>query len=182
MRSLQDHELAALAIAGERPAFSELARRHSSGVRSLLRRMGAQPALADDLAQDALVIAFERLDTFRNDGPFAAWLNRIAARLYVKRWHVDARVDLFADPTDYATAATTATSDWIDLDKALQTLSAAERLCVSLCHGAGFSHTEAATALNLPLGTVKSHVKRGLEKLQTILAPSIESSEHRHHD
>jgi RNA polymerase sigma-70 factor (ECF subfamily) len=59
----------------------------------------------------------------------------------------------------------------IDLEEALKALGEAERLCVSMCFGAGLSHTEAAEALNLPLGTVKSHVKRGLEKLRTRLAP-----------
>ena len=60
----------------------------------------------------------------------------------------------------------------IDLDEALKVLGAPERLCVTLCFGAGLSHAEAADALNLPLGTVKSHVKRGLEKLRTRLAPA----------
>ena len=60
----------------------------------------------------------------------------------------------------------------IDLDEALQALAPAERLCVSLCFGAGLSHAEAASALNLPLGTVKSHVKRGLDRLRTRLAPA----------
>ena len=59
----------------------------------------------------------------------------------------------------------------MDLDEALKSLSAAERLCVSLCCGAGHSHPEAAELLNLPLGTVKSHVKRGLDKLRRALAP-----------
>ncbi|HRD27148.1 MAG TPA: RNA polymerase sigma factor, partial [Caulobacter sp.] len=59
----------------------------------------------------------------------------------------------------------------IDLDEALKTLSPAERMCVSLCYGAGVSHAEAAEALNAPLGTVKSHVKRGLDKLRLRLAP-----------
>lgn len=50
-------------------------------------------------------------------------------------------------------------------------LSAAERVCISLCYGAGLSHAEVAEALNAPLGTVKSHVKRGLDKLKQRLAP-----------
>jgi RNA polymerase sigma factor (sigma-70 family) len=58
----------------------------------------------------------------------------------------------------------------IDLEGALQALCSAERLCVTMCFGAGLSHGEAAEALNLPLGTVKSHVKRGLDKLRTRLA------------
>ena len=50
-----DVELAALAAASDRRAFGELVRRHSSTVRALLRRMGAQPSLADDIAQDAFI-------------------------------------------------------------------------------------------------------------------------------
>ena len=60
----------------------------------------------------------------------------------------------------------------LDLDGALGELSAPERMCVSLCYGAGLSHSEAAAALNAPLGTVKSHVKRGMDKLRLRLAPS----------
>ena len=59
----------------------------------------------------------------------------------------------------------------VDLDEALKGLSEVERLCVSLCHGAGLSHPEIAAAMNLPLGTVKSHVKRGLDKLRARLQP-----------
>ncbi|MGE5502500.1 MAG: RNA polymerase sigma factor, partial [Ignavibacteriales bacterium] len=67
----------------------------------------------------------------------------------------------------------------IDLDEALKSLSPAERMCVSLCYGAGMSHAEAADALNAPLGTVKSHVKRGLDKLRLRLAPPVGSSDGR---
>jgi RNA polymerase sigma-70 factor (ECF subfamily) len=65
--------------------------------------------------------------------------------------------------------------DRLDLDDALRSLAPGERVCVSLCYGAGFSHTEAAAALNAPLGTVKSHVKRGLDKLKARLAPAGKS-------
>ena len=79
------------------------------------------------------------------------------------RRHSSAEVDDAAPDTDQA--------GLVDLDEALKTLSEPERLCVSLCHGAGLSHPEIATALNLPLGTVKSHVKRGLDKLRARLQP-----------
>ena len=59
----------------------------------------------------------------------------------------------------------------MDLDEALKGLTDIERLCVSMCHGAGLSHAEIAAALNTPLGTVKSHVKRGLDKLRARLSP-----------
>ncbi|MFC3070219.1 RNA polymerase sigma factor [Phenylobacterium soli] len=170
--SLHDVELSALAATGERKAFGELVRRHGSAVRGLLRRMGAQASEADDTAQDAFLTAFERISEFRGEGTFVAWVKRIAARAYLRRLQKERRLGAFSaevlddDPPPRGDADAA-----IDLDEALKTLGAAERICVSLCFGAGLSHAEAAEALNLPLGTVKSHVKRGLDKLRARLAP-----------
>jgi RNA polymerase sigma-70 factor (ECF subfamily) len=173
--SLHDVELCGLAATGERRAFGELVRRHGSGVRALLRRMGAEPSLADDVAQDAFITAFERITEFRGEGTFAGWVKRIAARLYLRRMQRERR---FAALSAEASAEEVGTHEGagaetaMDLDEALRSLGPAERLCVTLCFGAGLSHAEASEALNLPLGTVKSHVKRGLDKLRARLAPS----------
>jgi len=175
--SAHDLELVALAAAGGRAPFGELVRRHASAVRALLRRMGADPALADDLAQDAFLAAFEQIAEFRGEGTFQAWVKRIAARLYVKRWRRDGRIDLVAETPETDASAEpggVGVADRIDLDDALRALNPAERVCVTLCYGAGLSHGEAALALNTPLGTVKSHVKRGLDKLRRRLAPGRE--------
>jgi RNA polymerase sigma-70 factor (ECF subfamily) len=169
--SRHDLDLVALAVAGDRAAFGELVRRHGSAIRALLRRMGAAPDMADDLAQDAFLAAFEQIAEFRGDGTFHAWVKRIAARAYVRRWRKTAREALTATaPESSAPAPDHAGA--MDLESALAALSPAERMCVSLCYGAGLSHAEAAAALNTPLGTVKSHVKRGLDKLRDRLAPA----------
>ena len=169
--ALHDVELCALAATGERRAFGELVRRHSSAVRGVLRRMGAHAAEADDVAQDAFLAAFERISEFRGEGTFAGWVKKIAARLYLRRLHRDRRLGALTEeePADEAPRGDADAA--IDLEGALKALGTAERLCVTMCFGAGLSHSEAAEALNLPLGTVKSHVKRGLEKLRTRLAP-----------
>ena len=150
-------------------------------MRGLLRRMGAEPALADDLAQDAFLAAFERIGSFRGEGSFAAWVGRIAARLYIRRWRYSARFDLMeeVERLPASDGGEAAQNDRIDLDEALKSLTPAERMCVSLCHGAGMSHGEAAEALQAPLGTVKSHVKRGLDKLKARLAPGTEAGKAR---
>lgn len=173
LSSLHDLELCAQAALGERRAFGELVRRHGSEVRGLLRRMGAQPAEADDRAQDAFLTAFERIAEFRGQGTFAGWVKRIAARTYLRRLQRERRLAaLVQDTSDEPAAEDEVDADHrLDLDEALRGLSAPERLCVSLCFGAGLSHGEAADALQLPLGTVKSHVKRGLEKLRARMAP-----------
>ncbi len=167
--SAHDLELVALAAAGGRAAFGELVRRHASAVRALVRRMGADPALADDLAQDAFIAAFQQITDFRGEGTFQAWVKRIAARLYVKRWRRQAKIDLLAEtaePDPGPELGAAGLADRIDLDTALRTLPVAERLCIALTYGSGLSHGETAAALNIPLGTVKSHVKRGLDRLK----------------
>jgi len=169
-----DVELAALAAAGGRREFGELVRRHGSAVRALLRRMGAQGSEADDVAQDAFLQAFEKCAEFRGEGTFAAWVKRIAARLYLKRKAKDARYVAEIGTEEVAPAIDT--PGLVDLDEALKSLNETERLCVSLCHGAGLSHPEIAAAMNLPLGTVKSHVKRGLDKLRARLSPDAGQS------
>lgn len=172
--ALHDVELAALATAGDRKAFGELVRRHNPAVRTLLRRMGAAPDVADDLAQDAFLAAFEAIADFRGEGAFAGWVRRIAARLYVKRWRKrggETALDDQAPEEVDAGADQRGAAQRLDLDEALKSLSEAERLCVSLCYGAGLSHAEAAEIAQAPVGTVKSHVKRGLDKLRRRLDP-----------
>lgn len=170
-----DVELAALAAAGDRRAYGELVRRHGSAVRGLLRRLGADSAMADDIAQDAFLVGFEQIADFRGEGAFGGWIKKTAARLYLRKAKRDSRLVLGESAEDEAPPGrmdeSRAAADRLDLDEALKGLSNAERLCVSLCYGADWSHAEAAEALNIPLGTVKSHVKRGLDKLRARLAP-----------
>jgi RNA polymerase sigma-70 factor (ECF subfamily) len=132
-------------------------------------RMGADPATADDVAQDAFLTAFSRITEFRGEGAFAGWVKRIAARHYLKR----VRRPAVEEPSEAeASGGEGSALARMDLDQALGELSPVERVCVTLCYGAGFSHSEAAEALEMPLGTVKSHVKRGLDRLRLRLAPS----------
>ncbi len=160
-----DAVLASRAASGEATAFGVLVLRSLPAVRGLLRRLGAPPDLADDLAQDALVIAFERVGDYRGDGAFAAWVQRIAARRYLRAVRSQARLaPLDGSPEPYSAGPDSGRS--LDLDAALERLSAVQRLCVTLQHGAGFTSREIARALGLPEGTVKSHISRGLLRLR----------------
>lgn len=172
LSSLHDVELAQLSATGDRRAFGELVRRHGSSVRGLLRRMGASASEADDLAQDAFIVAFESVADYRGEGPFGGWVKKIAARTCMRRMQKDRRFRRLLETTDAEEEVSSEDpAGRMDLDEALKSLGEAERVCVSLCYGAGLSHSEAAEALNLPLGTVKSHVKRGLDRLRARLAP-----------
>jgi RNA polymerase sigma-70 factor (ECF subfamily) len=161
-------ELVGLSAAGDRDAYGELVRRHARFVRDLLRRMGADHALADDLAQDAFIEALRSLPGYRLEAPFPAWIRTIAARLFIRRRQKDARTIIMSAPIDeeFAGPAPAGGIEPLDLDLALKALSPAERMCVTLCHGAGLHQDEISDALGVPLGTVKSHVTRGLKKLR----------------
>ncbi|MDR3509540.1 MAG: RNA polymerase sigma factor [Caulobacteraceae bacterium] len=173
LASSHDVELAGLAQGGDRAAYGELVRRHGAAIRGLLLRLGADPTLADDVAQEGFLTAFEQIGDFRGESAFLAWIKRIVARLYIKRLRRETRgglLDLTARPDGETSAIAQDVLGGADLDQALRGLTRSERLCVGLCYGAGFSHAEVADALNAPLSAVKSEVKRGLDKLRSGLA------------
>jgi len=178
--ALSDLALARLAGRGDRDASEELVRRAAGVVGDLLRRMGAGHALADDLTQDTMVIALDSAAAYRGEAAFATWCMKIAARLYLKRRRKEARYELMEEPGDAAghgPSPEPLSIARLDLDRALAQLSAPERICVSLCHGAGLTHDEIAAATATPLGTVKSHVTRGLKKLRVLMIAEPAGSE-----
>ncbi len=166
-----DAELIALVMAGgDQRAFSALVSRHQQAVRGLLMRLCRNHALADDIAQDTFVKAFEKISTFSGTGSFKAWLCKIAYTQFLmsarKRKAADKALErLQAEPVETSTSSG-APGAKVDLDRALATLGEEERACVVMCYAGGMSHSEAAEAVGLPLGTVKSHVNRGRAKLK----------------
>ncbi len=168
-----DVDLVRLCVAGDKTSFGELVRRHGGVLRTHLRRMGAQASDADDMAQEAFLIAYERLGDYRFDGPFTAWLKRIASRRYLKKVRGNAKYLLTDDMTAFETGAAGNPDDFRahNLDAALNRLKPVERLCVTLNFSGDLSHQEIADELKIPLGTVKSHIRRALDQLRSILAP-----------
>ena len=170
---LSDVDLVRLGVTGDKVSFGELVRRHGGSLRTHLRRMGAQASDADDMAQEAFLIAYERLGDYRFDGPFAAWLKRIASRRYLKKVRGNAKYLLTDDMTAYEPEGGQPNEDFRahNLDAALNRLKPVERLCVTLNFSGDLSHQEIADELKIPLGTVKSHIRRALDQLKLILSP-----------
>mgnify|MGYP003110805297 CR=1 FL=1 len=154
-----DEELVALVVAAkDNIAFGELVRRHQGLVRSMLARMCGNRALAEDLAQEAFIRAFRKIGSYTGKGSFKSWLCRIAYNEFLMSARKRKDIDDTEAPRDMGSV--------VDLDRALATLKEDERAAVVLCYASGLSHSDAAEMLNLPLGTVKSHVNRGREKLK----------------
>ena len=164
---LTDADLVARVLADDdQHAFGELVRRHQSTVRGILRQLTRTDfALADDLA-------YKNIRGFRGEARFSTWLYRIAYNCF--REDARRRKELVGvDEQQWQAERDTQTVDpglRHDLMHALNLLPLHERTAVVLCCQNGLSHDEAARVLDIPLGTVKTNVLRGREKLKRTLA------------
>lgn len=158
----------------DRNAFGSLVVLHQSSVRHFLRRLtDGDVARADDLAQDTFMEAFRQLTRFQGRSSLSTWLLGIAHNL----WRNDRRRvrPVTLEPEHLAAAqvpSTVAASDLRhDLEQALRRLAPEEQSVAHLFYQQGLTHEEIASVLDMPLGTVKTHLNRGREKLRTTLAP-----------
>ena len=150
-------------------AFGELVRRHQSQVRNFLRKLTRDTDAADDLAQDAFLHAWDKLHTFVGHGSFIGWLLKVAYTTYLQskrkanRYH-EVLQQVAAEPG--ASAVQAESGEVGDLDKFLAVLTAEERAVMIMSYACGLSHREIGDATNLPVGTVKSIIFRGKEKIR----------------
>ena len=153
-----DRELIAAIRGGSEPAFNILVDRHQQAVRTFLRRLLGNDADADDMAQETFLAAWTHARSFR-DGDVRSWLCGIAwrkAKGAQRSWFRRSARD----------AAHHDLSAGVAVKAALQALPLEQRAALTLCLICGFSHAEAAKILGAALGTVKSHVLRGRERLR----------------
>ena len=172
--SFTDADLIARVLSREdQNAFGELVRRHQSPVRAFLTRMARGDShLADDLAQETFLKAWKKLGTFR--GPkFSTWLFGIAVNEFrgARRRRKELTIEETENICEPQIVAENFNSNLrMDLTEALKVLSSDERAVILLCCQNGLSHEEAARVLDCPLGTVKTNILRGKEKLKRLLA------------
>jgi len=166
-------------VAGDRAAFDVLVARHQSRLRGFLRKLCGQPSTADDLAQETFVRAWQRCRQFDGSdtsSSYAAWLVRIGWRVFLDHErhekHVQRKHTRAAEPvgTDEPNLGAR-----LDVAAALAELPVRERACLLLCDAEGWSHTEAAQLMGLPLGTLKSVIARAREAVRRRLSVPLES-------
>lgn len=169
------------ARAGDLRAFGRLVDAHQLAVRGFLRRLMRHVDEAEDIAQDAFMRAFESLGRF--DGrarcrtyvcgiAFRVWRDR--NRAWVRRL---TRERIYSEETGTTENDAAQTERHLALRQAMDMLPEAQRAALALCLGAEFTHEEAAAALQIPLGTIKSHITRGCARLKAVLGED-ENSDH----
>ena len=169
-----DLALVEQAQAGSTAAFARLVERHQQPVRAFLRRACGEWALADDLAQETFLTAWSRIGRLEAGASVRAWLCGIGYNKHLTaiRSRARDRAREAAYEAEKPPQAGAMSDERMTLETAMKSLPDDQRACVALCLAADFSHAEAAEALGLPLGTVKSHVTRGRARLLEVLGES----------
>lgn len=169
-------------LAGDRDAYRVLVERESAAVIRACHRVLGDLGEAEDVAQEAFVIAYRSLASWRADGPFGAWLSRIAVRLAIRQSGRRKSV-VWASPAateDGEDVASRLRADWTTdpeglalrgerqqtVRRAVASLDEPYREVVALRFFAERSLDEIAVLTGRPLGTVKTHLHRGLLRLR----------------
>ena len=160
--------------AGDRDALRAIVLAHQDPIYRLLLRLGGDRELARDLAQDTFVKAFSALGGFRAGAALRPWLLKIANNLFldhVRRRHPES-LDALSQAGGEAGAedpAIVALGEGVALAEALARLPLTWRQALVLRHDDDLSYEEIAEILGVPLGTAKTWLYRGRERLKVLL-------------
>lgn len=174
-----DAELLSAHVAGDRDAFAELFRRHRDRLWAVALRTLSDREEAADALQEAMVSAFRRAGSFRGEAAVTTWLHRIVVNACLDRVRrrrprpVDPLPGDDEDPTGPRLPPAPDTTDrsatTLDVAAALARLPVEQRAAIVLVDLEGYAVADAAAALGVPVGTVKSRCARGRARLVPLL-------------
>ena len=186
-----DGQLLTLIAGSDRGALEALYNRYAGPVFSLAMNILRDQGAAEEVTQDAFFNVWRRASSYHAQrGKVTSWLFSIAHHRSIdevrrrsrQQMHVQYGVDLSnrpsqdgVDPVEFAATR----SDRGHLENALSTLRPEQREVVVLAYFGGLTHTEIATRLQQPLGTVKTRMRLALRRLRQVLGPEVrESADH----
>jgi|SRR5579872_1948356 len=178
-----DAELAAQALGGSEAAFRELVARYAAVAVNVIARMVHDRALAEDLAQDAFIRAFQRLATYDPHRKFSSWFLQVARNVtidhlrrkkiptvsldqLVEHGHPGTTDDPRTSPAARADHAALVSA----LEQALARIRPEHRAAIILHYQEGLGHEEISSLLGVPIGTVKTYLHRGRKELAKLLS------------
>src|SRR5260370_20253033 len=172
------------AQAGDPAVYEYLYRLHSRRVYALCLRMVRDTAEAEDLTQEAFLLLFRKIHTFRGESAFSTWLHRLAVNLVLMRLRKKAlpvvSIEAIPDPEDETTPLRSlelgvsdlileGAIDRINLQRCIQRLPAGFRKVFVLHDIQGFRHDEIANLLHSSVGDSKSQLHKARKRLRESL-------------
>ena len=163
-------------IDGDKSAFQILVKRHKEKVRNIVYLTMNNSALVDDIAQEVFITVYRNLKFFRFESQFTTWLYRITVNRckdYLRKMNVRkifSPIEEGSEITEFDTPAENNDVSRIVMD-AISKLPVKLRMPLILKDIEGFSYQEISETLKCEMGTVKSRIFRGRERLKEILQP-----------
>lgn len=177
-----DRLIEAVALRRDREAFAELFSYFAPRVKAWLMKSGASAAAAEDFAQDAMLTVWRKADLFdARKARAATWIFTIARNRRLDMLRRDARalhtpeIDLNANEVESPDEALSAAQDAERIRQALSRLQPDQIEVLRLAFFMDRSHSEIARRLGLPLGTVKSRIRKAMVKLRLLIEASAET-------
>ncbi len=187
--STSDQQLIDQCLSGQREAFGQLVTRYECRLYGTLVHTVGSVHEARDVAQEAFVLAYQKLETFRQESSFYSWLFRIAYNVAVSRHRrhrggtasVDAiREQTGVEPTDHRPESDPAhhlhtTERQALVQTALNELAEEFRTVIILREMDGLSYEQIAEIVDVPIGTVRSRIHRARTELREKLTRVLTS-------
>lgn len=180
---MEERDLVTRARDGDRAAMEELYDRHSGRVYSVVRRLAGDDALADDLAQEAWIRAFEKLGSFRGESSFGTWMYRLATNTALNHLRSASRHrELESEASEEVMSRRPGSVDDAVinqriLSRALDELAPGYRQVLVLHDVEGLTHDEIAEKLGVATGTSKSQLHKARARMRELIAPPAETNE-----
>lgn len=171
-----DYSIIRRFLDGDAAAFQILVKRHKEKVRNIIYITMNNSALVDDIAQDVFITVYRNLKHFRFESQFTTWLYRITVNRckdYLRKMNVRKiffPVEDGMNISDYSTPVENNDISKIVMD-AISKLPVKLRMPLIMKDIEGFSYQEISESLSCEMGTVKSRIFRGREKLKELLQP-----------
>jgi RNA polymerase sigma-70 factor (ECF subfamily) len=177
-----DATLVGATLAGRSEAFGTLVERYERAVYNLCLRTLRDGEEAKDASQEAFLKAFRSMRTFRADKKFSTWIFSIAYhaccdRLNRRKRYSDGELPERADPSPGPEVLVERRDEAAALRAAIDALPEKYRSVITLYHLQGHQYEEIAKVLDLPMGTVKTHLFRAKEQLRRQLAHAHDATE-----
>lgn len=174
-REQSDETLVKRAQKGDTEAFSELARRHELSVYNLSLRFMRNSSLAEDMAQEAFLKAYQKIGKFRRESQFSTWLYRIAcnvclSELQKRKRRGELSLAYRPEPSGPSVAASLPQAEEAELiRKCVAKLPRRYAEAITLFYLQECSYEEVAEIMEIPIGTLKTWLHRARKQLRGIV-------------
>ncbi|MBC7266954.1 MAG: sigma-70 family RNA polymerase sigma factor [Coriobacteriia bacterium] len=172
----RESDLVARAQAGDERAFEDLVRAHADAVYGHALRFFGDPSAAEDATQEVFIKVYRSIGLFDGRSAFSTWLFRVTRNVCLdiarSRKHMPVPTDLTSFDPPHTSDASDAVVLAHAVETAVRTLPPEEREALGAIALFGLSYEQAAEALGVPAGTVKSRVFRARKALAVLLTDS----------